>query len=142
MIVNILKVCGVGNLVSYYHTQDIVATVVMGVVIIVLCLAVFLCGISCKDKYILFILGFLATKIPYEDILEIKQDAAGKFLLLYYKAKSKGMVKDEKSGTYADVININCNEKYFDEILSKIKQKNPNAIIELVSVKPKNQDRK
>ena len=137
MIVNILKVCGVGNLVSYHHSQDIVATVVMGVVIVVLCLAVFLCGISCTNKNIIFILGFLMTKIPYEDIMEIKQDTAGKFLLLYYKSKGKGMVKDEKSGAYADVINVNCNEKYFDEILNTIRQKRPDIVVELVTVKPK-----
>lgn len=141
MIVNILKVCGVGNLVSYYHMQDIAAAIVMGLVIVVLSLTVFLCGISCKEKYILFILGFLATKIRYEDIIEIKQDAAGKFLLIYYKAKGKGSVRDEKSGIAADVVNVNCNSRYFDEITKKIKEKNPDVIIEFVASKQKERDK-
>ena len=137
MIVNILKVCGAGNLVSYYHTQDILATVIMGVVIIVLSLAVFLCGISLKDDHISYILGFVVSKIRYEDIVEIKQDAAGKFLLIYYRSKSKGMVKDNKTGILADVINVTCNNRYFDDIIAKIKEKNKDAIIELVTVKPR-----
>ncbi len=132
MIVNILKVCGVGNLVSYYHTQDILATVIMGIVIVVLSLAVFLCGISLKENHISYVLGFIVSKIRYEDIKEIKQDAAGKFLLLYYKVKSKDSVIAP-----LEVININCNDKYFDEIIAKIKEKNKEAVIELVSVKPR-----
>ena len=35
------------------------------------------------------------------------------------------------------MININCNNKYFDEIIAKIKEKNKEAVIELVSVKPR-----
>ena len=135
MLVNILKVCEVGNLVSYHHTQDILATVIMGVVIIVLCLAVFLCGITFKEKHICYILGFLASKICYEDIVVIRQDTEGKFLLIYYKTRGKGMVKDNVTGINADVINVTCNSRYFDEIISKIKDKNPDILIELVTVK-------
>ena len=137
MLVNILKVCGAGNLVSYHHSQDILATVIMAVVIVILSLAVFLCGISFKDKYISYILGFLVSKVRYEDIVVIRQDTAGKFLLIYYKTKGKGMVKDNKTGIVADVINVTCNNKYFDEIISKIKEKNSDVVIELVTVKPR-----
>ncbi|MBD5086713.1 MAG: hypothetical protein HDT32_05115 [Clostridiales bacterium] len=137
MLVNILKVCEVGNLVSYHHSQDILATVIMGVVIVVLSLAVFLCGISFKDKHIVYILGFVASKIRYEDVVTIRQDAAGKFLLIYYKTGGKGMVKDNKTGIFADVINVTCDNKYFDEIINKIREKNADVLIELVTVKPK-----
>ncbi|MDE6614370.1 MAG: hypothetical protein K2K24_02565 [Clostridia bacterium] len=137
MIVNILKVCEVGNLVSYHHSQDILATAIMGVVIVVLSLAVFLCGISFKDKHITYILGFLVSKIRYEDVVAIRQDTAGKFLLIYYKSAGKGLVKDTKTGISADVINVTCDSRYFDEIIAKIKEKNSDAIIELVTVKPK-----
>ena len=137
MLVNILKVCGAGNLVSYHHTQDILATVIMALVLVVLTLAVFLCGISFKEKHISYILGFIVSKVRYEDIVAIRQDTAGKFLLIYYKTSGKGMVKDNITGIAADVINVTCNSKYFDEIISKIKEKNPNAAIELVTLKPR-----
>lgn len=137
MLVNILKVCEVGNLVSYHHSQDILATAIMAVVIAVLCLAVFLCGISFKDKHIVYILGFIASKIRYEDIVTIRQDTAGKFLLIYYKTSGKGMVKDNVTGINADVINVTCDNKYFDEIIKKIREKNSDVLIELVTVKPK-----
>ena len=137
MLVNILKVCEVGNLVSYHHSQDVLATVIMGVVIVVLSLAVFLCGISFKDKHIVYILGFIASKIRYEDIVTIRQDAAGKFLLIYYKAKTKCTVKDNTRGIFTDVINVTCDNKYFDEIIAKIREKKSDVLIELVTVKPK-----
>lgn len=137
MLVNILRVCEVGNLVSYYHTQDILSTVIMGFVIVILSLAVFLNGIIVNDKQIVYILGFLASKIKYEDIILIRQDTENKFLLIYYKAKGKGMVKDNKTGISADVIHVNCNSKYFDEILEKIKQNNSNILIEYVTLQPK-----
>lgn len=142
MLVNILKVCEVGNLVSYYHTQDILATVIMGFVIIILSLSVFLNGIIVKDDHITYILGFLASKIKYEDIILIRQDTENKFLLIYYKAKGKGMVKDNKTGISADVIHVNCNNKYFDEILDKIKSSNAQILIEYVTLQPKKKSNK
>ena len=137
MIVNILKVCGVGNLESFHHIEDILATVIAGIVVVVLSLAVFLCGLSFTDKRIVYILGFLATKIDYEDLVVIRQDTEGKFLLLYYKTKGKGMVKDNVSGISADVVQVSCNPSRFDEIIALIKKKRPSIIVEFVTVKPR-----
>lgn len=136
MLVNILRVCEVGNLVSYHHTQDILATIIMGFVIVILSLSVFLNGILVKDDHITYILGFLASKIKYEDVILIRQDTENKFLLIYYKAKGKGMVQDKKTGISADVIHVNCNNKYFDSILDKIKQANSQIVIEFVTYQP------
>lgn len=136
ILVNILRVCEVGNLVSYYHTQDILASVIMGFVIVVLALTIFLNGLLVKDTYMLYLLGFLVSKVKYEDIIVIRQDTDNKFLLIYYKAKGKGMVQDKVTGISADVLQINCNGKYFDEILDKIKQANPSTLIEFVTYQP------
>ncbi len=135
MIVNILKVCGVGNLTSYYHTQDILATVIMGVVIAVLALAVFLCGISTGEKHITYILGFLVSKIKYENVTAVKQDSEGKYLLIYYKSGKSA--KDASAASPSDVINVTCNPRYFDDIISRIKEKKPSLIVEIVSIQPR-----
>ncbi len=46
-------------------------------------------------------------------------------MLIYYKVKRRGMVKDAKTGVNADVIYVNCNSKYFDEIIEKLREKHP-----------------
>lgn len=142
MLVNILRVCEVGNLVSYQHTQDILATVIMGFVIIVLSLVVFLNGMSMNDKHIRYFMGFLTSKIKYEDILLIRQDTENKFLLIYYKTKGKGMVEDKKTGINADVLMVTCNNKYYDEIIHKIKEHNNSALIEFVTLDTKKKTNK
>lgn len=136
MLVNILRVCEVGNLVSYQHTQDILSTVIMGITIAILSLTVFLNGILVKSDKIVYLLGFLVSKVNYEDVILVRRDTDNKFLLVYYKAKGKGMVQDKKTGISADVLQVNCNGKYFDEILDKIKQVNTNIVVEYVTYQP------
>lgn len=136
MLVNILRVCEVGNLVSYQHTQDILSTVIMGITIAILSLTVFLNGILVKSDKIVYLLGFLVSKVKYEDVILVRRDTDNKFLLVYYKAKGKGMVQDKKTGISADVLQVNCNGKYFDEILDKIKQVNTNIVVEYVTYQP------
>lgn len=137
LIVKILGVVGVGNLVSYHHIEDIVATAIMGMVVVLLSLFVFLCGLSMGKDYMYYVMGFLVDRVKYEDVIVVNMDTEGEFLLIYHKVKSKGMVKDAKTGINADVIHVNCNNKYFDDILSTIRKKQPSLAVEFVTAPQK-----
>ena len=50
---------------------------------------------------------------------------------------SSDLVKDAKTGVNADVIYVNCNSKYFDEIIEKLREKHPSLVVEFVTAKPK-----
>ena len=136
MIVKILGVAGVGNLVSYHHTEDIVAAIIMAVVAALVSIFVFLCGLSLGKNHVYYVMGFLVEKIKYEDIIVINMDAGGEYMLIYYKVKKRGMVKDAKTGINADVIFVNCNDKYFDEIIDGLKKKHPSLVVEFVTKRP------
>ena len=137
MIVKILGIAGVGNLVSYHQIEDTVATVIMGVVALVLSIFVFVCGLSFGKDSIYYVMGFLVERVKYEDVIVINMDTAGEYMLIYYKAKKRGMVKDAKTGLNADVICVNCNEKYFDEIIERLRAKHPSLVVEFITAKPK-----
>ncbi|MDE5655141.1 MAG: hypothetical protein K2I46_05980 [Clostridia bacterium] len=137
MIVKILSVAGVGNLVSYHHTEDIVAIVIMGVVAIILAIFVFLCGLSLGKNHVFYVMGFLVERIKYEDIIVVNMDTAGEFMLIYYKVKRRGMVKDKKTGLNADVIMVNCKNQYFDNIIDGLRKKHPSIVVEFVTAPPK-----
>lgn len=133
MIVKILGVAGAGNLVSYHHTEDIVATVIMGVVAILLSVFVFLCGLRLGKNHVFYVTGFLVERIKYEDIIVINMDTAGEFMLIYYKVKRRGMVKDNKTGINADVIMVNCKKQYFDNIIDGLRAKQPSLVVEFIT---------
>ena len=137
IIVKILGIAGVGNLTSYHHTEDIFAIVIMAVVALLLSIFVFVCGLSIGKSKLYYVMGFLVEGVKYEDIIVINMDAKGEFMLIYYKVKRRGMVKDAKTGINADVIYVNCNDKYFDEIIEKLKEMHPSLIVEFVTAKPK-----
>ena len=137
MIVKILGIVGVGNLTSYHQIEDTVATVIMGIVIVLLSIFVFICGMSFGKNHIFYVMGFLVDKIKYDDIITVNMDTAGEFLLIYYKVKSKGMVKDAKTGVNADVILVNCNSKYFDDIIKRLREKRPSLVVEFVTLPQK-----
>ena len=137
MIVKILGVAGAGNLVSYHHTEDIVAAVIMGVVALLLSIFVFVCGLSLGKNHVYYVMGFMVEKVKYEDIIVINMDAAGEFMLIYYKVKKRGMVKDEKTGLNADVIYVNCNKDHFDDIIDGLRAKHPSLVVEFVTAPPK-----
>ncbi len=142
IVVKILGIVGVGNLNSYHQIEDTVAIVVMSIVIVLLSIFVFLCGMSFGKKHIYYVMGFLVDKIKYEDVIVVNMDTAGEFLLIYYKVKSKGMVKDAKTGLNADVILVNCNNKYFDEIIKKMREMHPSLVVEFVTLPPKGAKKK
>lgn len=137
MIVKILGIAGVGNLNSYHQIEDTVATVIMGIVVLLLSIFVFVCGMSFGKKHLFYVMGFLVDKIKYEDIITVNMDTAGEFMLIYYKVKSRGMVKDAKTGVNADVILVNCNKKYFDEIIKRMREKRPSLVVEFVTIPQK-----
>ncbi|MDE6473861.1 MAG: hypothetical protein K2L70_02020 [Clostridia bacterium] len=137
MIVKILGIAGVGNLTSYHQIEDTVAVVIMAVVIVLLCVFVFICGLSFGKTSMYYVMGFLIERVKYEDIIVINMDAKGEFMLIYYKVKRRGMVKDSKTGVNADVVYVNCNSKYFDEIIEKLREKHPSLVVEFVTAKPK-----
>ena len=137
MIVKILGVVGAANLVSYHHDEDIAAAVIMGAVALLLSVFVFICGISLGKNHLFYVMGFLVERIKYEDIIVINMDAAGEFMLIYYKVKNRGMVKDAKTGLNADVIYVNCNKAYFDDIIAGLRKKHPSLVVEFVTAKPK-----
>ena len=137
MIVKILGVVGAGNLKSYHHTEDIVAAVIMGAVAILLSVFVFICGLSLGENRLYYVMGFLVERIKYEDIIVINMDTAGEFMLIYYKVKKRGMVKDAKTGQNADVIYVNCNKAYFDDIIKGLRAKHPSLVVEFVTKQPK-----
>ena len=137
MIVKILSVVGAANLVSYHHDEDIVAAVIMGAVALLLSLFVFVCGISLGNNHVFYVMGFLVERIKYEDIIVINMDAAGEFMLIYYKVKKRGMVKDAKTGLNADVIYVNCNKAHFDDIIAGLRKKHPSLVVEFVTKQPK-----
>ena len=137
MIVKILGVAGAGNLVSYHHTEDIVAAVIMGLVALLMSIFVFVCGLGLGKNHMYYVMGFLVEKVKYEDIITINMDAAGEFMLIYYKVKRRGMVKDAKTGQNADVIYVNCNKDYFDGIIEGLRTKQPSLVVEFVTAKPK-----
>lgn len=133
MIVKILGIVGVGNLTSYHQIEDTAAVVIMAVVILLLSIFVFLCGLSLGKNKMYYIMGFLVERVKYEDILVINMDAKGEFMLIYYKVKRRGMVKDAKTGVNADVIYVNCSGKYFDAIISKLREKHPSLVVEYIT---------
>ena len=137
MIVKILGVAGVGNLTSYHQSEDIFAIVIMAAVALLLSIFVFVCGLSIGKNKMYYVMGFLVERVKYEDIIVINMDSKGEFMLIYYKVKKRGMVKDAKTGVNADVIYVNCNDKYFDEIIKRLKEKHPSLVVEFVTAKPK-----
>ncbi|MDE6275611.1 MAG: hypothetical protein K2M75_03625 [Clostridia bacterium] len=137
IIVKILGIAGVGNLTSYHQSEDIFAIVIMAAVAVLLSIFVFVCGLSLGKDRLYYAMGFLVERVKYEDIIVINMDAKGEFMLIYYKVKRRGMVKDAKTGVNADVIYVNCNNKYFDEIIEKLKEKHPSLVVEFVTAKPK-----
>lgn len=136
MIVKILGIAGVGNLVSYHQIEDTVAIVIMGVVVLLLALFVFLCGISLNKNHIYYFMGFLIERIDYNRIICVNMDVDRQFMLIYYKVK-RGMVKDAKTGVNADVIYVNCNGKYFDDIIDGIKKHHPSLVVDYVTAPQK-----
>ena len=133
MIVKILSVAGAGNLKSYHHTEDILAAVIMGVVAIILALFVFLYGLRLSKNYVYYVMGLLVERVKYEDIITINMDTAGEFMLIYYKVKKRGMVKDVKTGINADVILVKCKSQYFDNIIDGLRAKKPSLVVEYVT---------
>lgn len=122
---------------SYHQIEDTVAAVIMAAVIVLLCVFVFICGLSFGKNSMVYVMGFLVERVKYEDIIVINMDAKGEFMFIYYKVKRRGMVKDAKTGVNADVIYVNCNSKYFDEIIEKLREKHPSLVVEFVTAKPK-----
>ena len=133
MIVKILGIAGVGNLISYHQIEDTVAIVIMAVVILLLCIFVFVCGLSFGKNKMYYVMGFLVEGVKYEDIIVINMDAKGEFMLIYYKVKRRGMVKDAKTGVNADVIYVNCQDKYYDEIIERLREKHPSLVVEFIT---------
>lgn len=137
IVVKILGIAGVGNLTSYHQNEDIFAIIIMAAVALLVTIFVFVCGLSIGKNNMYYVMGFLVERVKYDDIVVINMDAQGEFMLIYYKVKRRGMVKDAKTGVNADVIYVNCNDKYFDEIIARLKEKHPSLIVEFVTARPK-----
>ena len=130
-IVNILRLCNVGSMVSYNHTLDTFAVIIMIFVSIALFLITFLSGYTLCNTYLLINVGLAFEKIKYEDILLLRTNSQNNILLLYFKSQN-GQIKDSDNEISANLIQVNINSKHINGIIDQLKQKNNEILVEIL----------
>lgn len=129
-VILIILLCGlIVNLINLYNAIKSDKGITIPILWIVSCcielaIILFLCfnrHFTLTDKCLVAVQGVFYTKIPYEDLLLIREDAANAIMLLYYKVY-------KRSGE--ELINyraIPIKHTLYDEFIADIRRCNPNV---------------
>lgn len=130
VIFNILRLCEVGEFVSFNHPLDIMATVV--VIIVSAILLVFVVGSSyiLTKKSLVVNIGFFVKIIKFQDIKLVRENNEKTMLFVYFKAGKSAMIENN-DGFRANLLQVNIESKYFDNFVDGLKKANRDIVYEI-----------
>ena len=139
IVVNSLRLAGVGELVSPDPALDGVSIGVLSLVAVVMAATLFGSGYSISKKGVVRNIGFFFAVMPWDDIVLVRYDEQKTILLVYYRVDKGGYLKDEMSGLQARFERVVIAPKRYDDFAAAVHNRSPKAEIEVVKKEDENE---
>lgn len=139
IVVNSLRLAGVGELISPDPALDGVSIGVLSLVAVVMAATLFGSGYSISKKGVVRNIGFFFAVMPWDDIVLVRYDEQKTILLVYYRVDKGGYLKDEMSGLQARFERVVIAPKHYDDFAAVVHKRSPKAEIEVVKKEDENE---
>ena len=130
IVYNSMVLAGALGLESSNFGLDLAAIIFAILVITIVCVFLFASGYYLKGDYLLYMLGFLPCKVPYKDIVVIREEKSTRTMVINYM--KAGNDNESEDSILLNGIVVNIGDKWKDTLVESIRSKNSAVLYELI----------